>query len=378
MAHVIKRTWRSGPRKVKRVAYGYTLQADGKQVRISDSAWTEDDAEKALAARLLGITPALAIEAPASGITLGQAKDRYLAVKEAERKRSVHDDRLHLARLVPWFGADTPLSAISAARVSEYKTVRATDKSKRQDGEQLVSAATVNRELATLRHLLRLAVEEWQVLDRLPVVRLLKEPEGRIRWLEPAEEKRLLEACRQSDDDELVAIVIVALESGMRQGEILGLEWDQVDLSRGVFRLERTKSGRRREVPMRQVLYDLLAARPGPKTGRLWATQRFPRVAWEEAVEQAKLGDLTFHDCRHHFASWFMMRGGSLQALREILGHRDIKMTLRYAHLAPGHLRVEMERTAAPSAQAQHNGDKIELASLVSPRDAGVAQRQSN
>jgi site-specific recombinase XerD len=76
-------------------------------------------------------------------------------------------------------------------------------------------------------------------------------------------------------------------------------------------------------------------------------------------VEEAKLDDFTFHDCRHHFASWFMMRGGSLQALREILGHRDIKMTLRYAHLAPGHLRDEMERTAAPSAQGQHNGGRI-------------------
>jgi integrase len=328
-----------------------------RQERVTNVAWTEEDAEKALAARLLGFTPPIAA-APAVGITLGQAKDRYLAVKAAEQKRSIRDDRQHLARLVAWFGVETPLSAITAGRVSEYKTARAADKSKRQDGVQLVSAATVNRELATLRHLLRLAVEEWQMLDRLPAVRLLREPEGRIRWLEPAEETRLVKACREAGGDELAAIVTIAMESGMRQGEILGLT-ELVDLSRGVFRLERTKSGRRREVPMRQGLYDLLVERPAPRARRLWATPRFPRAAWEVAVEEAKLDDFTFHDCRHHFASLFMMRGGSLQALREILGHRDIKMTLRYAHLAPGHLRDEMERTAAPSAQGQHNGGRI-------------------
>jgi hypothetical protein len=79
-------------------------------------------------------------------------------------------------------------------------------------------------------------------------------------------------------------------------------------------------------------------------------------------------------------ASWFMMRGGSLQALREIPGHRDIKLTLRYAHLSPAHLRAEMEKTAASaeiSTLSAHDG-KIEPASLVTMRNAGVAQRQSN
>jgi len=89
-------------------------------------------------------------------------------------------------------------------------------------------------------------------------------------------------------------------------------------------------------------------------------------------VVTAKLEDFTFHDCRHHFASWFVMRGGSLQALREILGHRDIKLTLRYAHLSPGHLRTEIEKTAAPmpapttpvSAHGQHK--VVESSSVAS------------
>ena len=105
-----------------------------------------------------------------------------------------------------------------------------------------------------------------------------------------------------------------------------------------------TKSGKRREVPMRQAVYDLLAALKGDHKGRVWPAGDV-RTAFENAVVEAKLDGLHFHDLRHSFASWFVMRGGSLQALQAILGHQDIKMTLRYAHLAPEHLRSEMTRT---------------------------------
>lgn len=141
------------------------------------------------------------------------------------------------------------------------------------------------------------------------------EPEGRIKWLEPGEEKALRAACAKSPNKNLAAIVSVALETGMRHGEIMGLTWDRIDMTRGVIRLERMKSGRRREVPMRQSVYNLLAARPEPREGRLWP-DRSIRRAFETAVAAAKLDDLTFHDLRHHFASWFMMRDGSLQGLR--------------------------------------------------------------
>jgi integrase len=188
-------------------------------------------------------------------------------------------------------------------------------------------------------------------LDKAPAIRLEKEPEGRVRWLETDEQARLLAACGKSKNGQLAAIVRVALETGMRASEVMGLTWEEsIDMTRGVIRLERTKSGRCREVPMRQAVYDLLAAIPEPRTGRLWPDESI-RTAFENAVDAAKVGELTFHDLRHSFASWFVMRGGSLQALREILGHRDIKRTLRYAHLAPGHLRSEIDNGGA----RQHN-----------------------
>jgi hypothetical protein len=104
---------------------------------------------------------------------------------------------------------------------------------------------------------------------------------------------------------------------------------------------------------MRQSVYNVLAAMPEPRTGRLWPGKSIRR-AFENAVAAAKLDDFTFHDLRHHFASWFMMRGGSLQALREIPGHRDIKMTLP---LRPPGARApaQRDRKDVRSARSQHN-----------------------
>jgi integrase len=102
---------------------------------------------------------------------------------------------------------------------------------------------------------------------------------------------------------------------------------------------------------MRQAVYDVLAALPGPREGRVWPPGDV-RTAFENALEATRLDRLeeafTLHGCRHHFASWFVMRGGSLPALQRLLGHATLAMTMRYAHLAPEHLRTEIARTERP------------------------------
>jgi integrase len=284
-------------------------------------------------------------------MTLGDAFGRYFLLKA--RKRSLPEDRRHAGHLTRAFGPDIRLRDLTAGRIGAYRARRlAATSLRRKDAAghaTPLSAASINRPLALLRHLLRLARDEWGVLEQVPVVKLEREPEGRIRWLEPDEEARLLAACADSDNPNLRPIVTLALESGMRQGEIMGMTWERVDMSRGVIRLERTKSGRRREVPMRQVVYNLLAARPEPREGRVWPELNnqtgWDRTGWEKAVEAARIDDLHFHDTRHHFASWFVMRGGALPALQQILGHATLAMTMRYAHLSPGHLRAEISKT---------------------------------
>ena len=246
MAKVSQRLWKIPGQRAKRKAWGFTVQVDGKQKRIYKAEWTRDDAQKALAALLLQVEQ---LPKTRSTLTLTDAGERYLAAKT--RKRSLAEDRRILEHLKSAFGANMPLVDITAARISEYKARRLAASSVRRkdaDGNGTpLSAASINRPLAVLRHLLRLAHEEWELLPAVPKIKLEKEPQGRVRWLTADEEGRLIEACAKSQNRALAAIVAVALETGLRRGELLGLTWDRVDLSRGVIRLEVTKSGRRRE-----------------------------------------------------------------------------------------------------------------------------------
>ncbi len=332
------------------------------------------DTEEEALTYAAGIAPTLGAAAPPvrdQAMTLDQAFTRFFQAKS--RKRSLAQDERLAEHLKAHFGPSTRLRDITANKIAQYKEQRLAAGSVRRKDEHgrpaPLSAASINRPLALLRHLLRLARDEWGVLRDVPTVRLEREPEGRLRWLESDEEARLLAECAKSQNPHLLDIVIVALETGMRQAEIMGLTWDRVDLSRGVFRLEQTKGGRRREVPMRQRVYDLLAAKPEPRTGRLWPID-FPRAAWEHAVAEAKIESLSFHDLRHSFASWFVMRGGQLQALQQILGHRSLTMTTRYAHLSQDHLRSEMAKTERravlePNAGTNTGGGAEDAAQVV-------------
>jgi integrase len=343
VSQVNQRLWKIPGQRTPRRAWGFTTQEPGgKQVKRYRSEWSREDAEKALAQHRLGLGQKDSAQDP--GLTLGVAVERYLQAKS--RKRSIAADKTFLNWFTQYFGAQTPLTQITAARIAAWKAERLSAICQ-QTGRHY-SAAAVNRPLAALSTLLRMARDEWEILPVAPRIRLEKEPQGRLRYLEPEEEVRLLAACRASRNPHLLAIVTIALNTGLRLSELLGLTWDRVDLSRGVIRLEVTKSGRRREVPMRQVVYETLAAMPEPREGRVWRLRDI-RTAFESAVKTAKLDNFHFHDLRHTFASWFVMRGGSIQALKELLGHADLKMTLRYAHLSPDHLRDEMARTERPA-----------------------------
>ena len=104
---------------------------------------------------------------------------------------------------------------------------------------------------------------------------------------------------------------------------------------------------------MRQVVYNVLSQLPESREGRVWPAGSI-RTAFENAVAAANLdAPLHFHDLRHHFASWYLMRGGSVPALQQILGHATLAMTMRYSHLSPNHLRDEMSRTEFSPRLAQ-------------------------
>jgi integrase len=342
MARVNQRLWKIPGQRTKRKAWGFTAQINGKQVRRYKAEWTQDDAEAELAKALLQIEP----EKPKGpGITFAQAIERYLA--EKARKRSLFADRHITAHLKAAFGGETPLADITANLISEYKAKRlATVSTRRKDangGDVPLSGAAVNRPLTILRHLLRLAHEEWGALDAVPKIRLEKEPQGRLRWLTQEEARKLLGACKKSRNAALADLVEFALFTGLRKSEALGLTWNRVDRARGVIRLELTKSGRRREVPLSSNADAVLARRwTGGAKSYVFGSHKWNsfRTAWETAVAASGVDDLRFHDLRHTFASWLVQRGRTLKEVQEALGHQTITMTMRYSHLAPDHLRA--------------------------------------
>jgi len=335
MAKVRQRTWKIPGQRTQRKAWGFvTVGDDGKQIRVFRSDWSREDAEKALAERTLKTeTPRPTV----TSTTFAQAVERYLAAKV--RKRTLTEDERLLGHLKEHFGEDTALAQITASRISEYKDHRLA----------AVSGATVNRALALLRHLLRLAHEEWEVLDAVPRIRLEKESEGRLRWLTPEDATRLLRVCRDSRNTDLLDLVEFALFTGMRRGEVLGLAWERVDRARGVVLLDITKNSRRREVPLNSRADAVLARRGSKSTGLVFGVLRWNhfRTAWDLAVERAKLVDFHFHDLRHTFASWAVQRGATLQEVKDLLGHSSLAMVMRYAHLSPEHLRTAVARLDA-------------------------------
>ena len=265
---VIERVWRSGPRHVKRTAWGYTVQIDGKQVRAFNAAWSKDDAQQAMAARMLERDAPPPPSAPAL-VTFQQMIERYLREKTVSRKKTIKNDREALARFRDFFGADARLTAITAPRIAEYRLARLTMISPKT--HRKLEPGSVNRELSILRGLLRMAADpECGFLERVPRIRYEREPQGRLRFLSEDEVRRLLVECQRAATHpvsscrcpHLYAAVVVALNTGMRRGEVLGLTWRRVDFSRSVLQLEETKNGTRREISMNRAVYDVLSTMP--------------------------------------------------------------------------------------------------------------------
>src|SRR2546426_5210591 len=173
MAQVNQRAWKAPGQRAKRKAWGFTAQINGRQIRRYKTEWTQDDAERELAAALQ-MEPERPNDA---SITLAAAAERYLGLKA--RKRTFTEDKRTLEHLKAAFGETTLLAQITADRISKYKARRLATTRTIGATEKLLSAAAVNRPLALLRHLLRLAHDEWGVLDRVPKIRTEKEPQGR-------------------------------------------------------------------------------------------------------------------------------------------------------------------------------------------------------
>jgi integrase len=242
------------------------------------------------------------------------------------------------------------LKAITPLMVDTYLAKRANER----------KPASVNKESKLLHHLFKKGMEWGQSIEN-PVthVRPLRVNNRRLRYLSQEEMGRLLtvaDAC-------LRPMVITALHTGLRRGEMFALTWPEVDFRHGVVRVLQTKNGERREIPMSRTLRATLEQLPR----RVDTDVVFPgqagrervsiRGRFQRALSEAGIDGFVWHDLRHTFASYLVMAGVNLTSVKELMGHKTIAMTLRYAHLAPDFQRDAINRldTYMDTRPSQHS-----------------------
>jgi integrase len=334
---------------------------DGKIIRESSKSDKFKDAEALLGKQRQSIREGKKPETKRIGNhTFNDLVTDYL--KWAERQRGYAQKELVVSQLKERFGP-IPLRRFDTRLVEAYQSERLqSGKRELKTGEMAGNKpATINRHVATLKHMFTKAVEwdmvEEEILKRVRRAKMLEENNRRLRYLSKDECQALINAC----DPHLKPIVIMALNTGMRRGEILSLKWDNVDRENGFILLDHTKNGERREIPINATLRTTLeelfkgtAKKPrridvpyvfyrmasddstGQSTQTGKAFQRIDR-SFMSACKRAKVRDFHFHDLRHTFASQLVMAGIDLTTVKELLGHKTLTMTLRYAHLAPAH-----------------------------------------
>ncbi len=261
-------------------------------------------------------------------------------MKEHAPKVSVNTQKSYSASLknLSSFFVDSKLTSITPKMTSEYKALRYREGAK---------PATINREIAMLSKAFNLSVKQWEWVKENPMSRVPKEKENneRDRWLTEDEEKRLLENSPQWLRD----IIVFDLNTGLRQGELLSLEWSRVDLSRKIIIIQESKSGKPRTIPLNQIAIDILMEKTRIRNVRndlVFASsvgtkidRHNTRRSFNSAVKNAGIYNFHFHDLRHTFATRMAQRGIDIYKISKLLGHHDIRMTQRYSHHCPESLR---------------------------------------
>lgn len=271
-------------------------------------------------------------------------------IGEREEISSIESTKVHLRWLDPHLGdislsdIDRPvIDRVSKARKSDFAMIKTKDGMK-STGRK-VKAATVNRTLEVLAAVLH-AAQEWEWIDRVPKVPMLKEPTKRIRWITQAQAKRLLAVLPKH----LAEMALFSLETGLRRANVTGLQWSQVDLARKMAWIhpDQAKAKKAIPVPLSEVAVEVLRRQVFVKRDKEFVDSVFvfrgkpvyqtATKAWRDVLEKVGIKDFRWHDLRHTWASWHVQRGTPLHVLKELGGWETMEMVQRYAHLSANHL----------------------------------------
>jgi integrase len=284
-------------------------------------------------------------------VTLHDAIQRYLKEVLPHKKSG----RSQIQQLDWWSSrlGTLDLRDVTPAHVAEAKSALAVGMTPRGT---IRTPASVNRYLAVLSHLFNVAMLEWNLVDDNPCgkVKKLKEPKGRVRFLSDEERRLILDNVRKSKSRHLYPLVMLALCTGMRQGEVRWLTWDRVDFERSRVLLEDTKNDERRSVPLPPAAFKALQdwKAIAPETALLFPSTNDPHEpvevarTWARMMKRIGIKDFHFHDLRHTTASYLAMSGATTQEIAEILGHKTLAVVKRYAHLTESHTAEVVNRMA--------------------------------
>jgi len=246
---------------------------------------------------------------------------------EKKHKADIDRDAQKLDWLRPYFGGKA-LTQIDREAVM----VVAWDKAK------ATSPATANRLLALIRAIFRRACRVWEWIDRMPFVELFPESEGRVRWITPDQARALFKELPPHQLD----MVLFALATGLRQGNVLRLEWSQVDMRRKLAWIygDQAKGRRAFSLPLNDTAIEVLRRCKGRHPSRVFTYRGKPIAwantkAWRQALKRAGIKNFRWHDLRHTWASWHVQHGTPLFVVQDLGAWRSGTMVRRYAHLAP-------------------------------------------
>jgi integrase len=298
---------------------GYAPRSKTFRTKPEAQAWARKQ-EALMDAKALPPTDALLKQT-----TLAQLIDRYrLEVTPKKRGRLAEDCRLR--RLIRDPIADLQLASLSPQHLADFRDRRL----------QSVKPASIRKELYLIGSAIDVATKEWGFPFQSNPMRRIALPvahDARDRRLQPGEAVRLRTAIAMCRNKLIGPVVELAVETGLRRGELLNLTWGNVDLGRRVAHIPVTKTGKPRTIPLTDRAVVVIKGLPHTADRLFPVSGTAVRLAWNRVRERAGLRDFRFHDLRHEALSRFCELGLSVPELAVISGHKDPRMLFRYAHL---------------------------------------------
>lgn len=296
------------------------------------------------------------IERPAGdSLTVGELLQRYQTEVTA-LKRGYASENCRINNMLGHPVATASVTNITSRHFAEYRNNRL----------KKVGADTVRRELTIFRHCFEIARKEWDI-------HVAKNPLHDIRFPAPGlpREERLSESGAANlyreigaiRNQHIASVIVLAIETGMRRGELLSLRWREVDLEKGTVRLLQTKNGRPRTIPLTPRAIEELKRIERKGESIFQVSGNAVQLCWNRIRVRAGLGTLRFHDLRHEAISRFFELGLSVPEVALISGHRDTKMLMRYTHIRPEILSRKLSQLTESGASSHLNGTSPDTSS---------------